>query len=70
MGQVAAQGNGSGGSRPALLLCGDLNSDLNEGIPGARITLCSQRLLHCWKRRCHGAIVSVIALILSQCDLC
>ena len=24
-----------GVARPALLLCGDLNSDLNEGIPGA-----------------------------------
>ncbi len=24
-----------GGSRPTVLFCGDLNSDLNDGIPGA-----------------------------------
>lgn len=26
-----------GGSRPTVLFCGDLNSDLNDGIPGALI---------------------------------
>ena len=32
--QVTGQDADSDAQRPALLLCGDLNSDLNEGIPG------------------------------------
>ncbi|PSC75583.1 2, 5 -phosphodiesterase 12 [Micractinium conductrix] len=34
-----------GGQRPSLLFCGDLNSDLNDGIPGA-IELLSKGTLH------------------------
>ena len=33
-----------GGQRPALLFCGDLNSDLNDGIPGAIELLSKGRL--------------------------
>jgi hypothetical protein len=32
--QVTGQDADTDAQRPALLLCGDLNSDLNEGIPG------------------------------------
>jgi 2',5'-phosphodiesterase len=40
-GDIAFSSAAAGGKYPALLLCGDLNSDLNDGIPGA-IQLLSQ----------------------------